>query len=128
MSIKLTTPYTVAICGSLVENDTDGALMSIVTDYQSRTQVSTFKVGTLTGQPPNLNAGPLAQDQNQTIVMTVHMDTGEWYDDHGHSGILPPAYLSPITDQAITNRNDGEQSMAVPGGLMPGVFTPWTSV
>lgn len=128
MSITLTTPFTVSIGGSQVENDTVGACTSIVTDFLARTQTSTFQIGSLTGAPPNLNPGPQGQLQNQTYVITVHMDTGAWSDNHGHSGVLIPNTLSGIQDTAIGDRNAGEVFMATPGGLMPGTQVPWTSV
>jgi hypothetical protein len=126
--IKLTTPFVVEIGGALVENDVDGACTSIVTDFQARIQTVTFQVGTIQGTPPALNPGAQAQLNNQTYILTTHMDTGVWSDNHGHSGTLPPSYLNPIQQQSIADRNDAEQPMSVQGGLMPGVFTPWTSV
>jgi hypothetical protein len=128
MSIKLTTPFVVAIGGSQVENDTDGACTSILTDFLSRVQTSTFQVGTIVGSPPNLNPGPQGQLQNQSYILIVHMDTGAWSDNHGHSGIIPANILTGIENTAVGDRNNAESFMAVPGGLMPGTITLWTSV
>jgi hypothetical protein len=129
MSIKLTTPFNVTVQG-VTESDTDGALVSVVTDYIGRVQTTTFQVGTLVNNPtPNLNAGPQGILQNQTIIVTVHMDTGAWSDNHGHSGTIPPgSILTNIQTSAVGQRNTGESFMAVPGGLMPGVITAWTQV
>jgi hypothetical protein len=124
--ITLTTPFIVEIGGVEVENDVHGACTSIVTDFQARIQISTFQVGTVEGEPPALNPGPQGQLQNQNYVLTTRMDTGEWWDNHGHSGVLPPSYLSPIQTQAVADRNFSEEPMA--NGLMPGTFSPWTSV
>lgn len=129
MSIKLTTPFTVAIGGSQVENDTDGAMTGITIDFLGRTYTVIFQVGTLVNNPtPNLNPGPQGQIQNQTYVVTVHMDTGAWSDNHGHSGVITGQTLTNIINGAVSDRNTGEAFMAVPGGLMPGTITPWTQI
>ena len=95
MSITLTTPFIVAIGGVQVEDDTVGACTSVVTDFLARTQTTTFQVGTLTGNPPNLNAGPQGLLQNQSYILVVHLDTGAWSDNHGHSGTIPANILTP---------------------------------
>src|SRR5579864_8689603 len=105
MSITLTTPFTVSIGGVQIENDTVGACTSVVTDYLARTQTTTFQVGTLTGSPPNLNAGPQGQLQNQSFILIVHLDTGAWSDNHGHSGTIPANILTPIVNGAVADRN-----------------------
>lgn len=124
--ITLTTAFTVSIGGVQVENDTVGACTSIVTDFLGRTQTTTFQIGTLTGNPPNLNGGAQAQLQNQNFVIIVHLDTGAWSDNHGHSGTIAANILAPIVAQAIGDRNTAEGFMA--GGLMPGSTTPWTQI
>lgn len=128
MSITLTTPFVVSIQGVQVENDTVGACTSVVTDFLAKTQVTTFQVGTLAGSPPNLNAGPQGQLQNQTYIVTVHLDTGAWSDNHGHSGVITSGILTPIVNQEISNRNSAESFMAVPSGLMPGTIVLWTQI
>lgn len=130
MSITLTTPFVVNIQGSQVENDTVGAMTSTSIDFIGRTQTTTFQIGTLVNNPTsNLNAGPQAQLQNQNYTIIVHMDTGAWSDNHGHSGtIAPGTILTNIQTSAVSSRNTGESFMAVPGGLMPGTIVPWTQV
>lgn len=134
MSIKLTTPFIVSIGGSQVEDDTDGACTSIVTDFLARTQTVTFQIGTLIVTPPppatggttNLNVGAQSVIQNQTVIVTIHLDTGDWSDNHGHSGVLPANILSTVTGQYVGDRNTAESYVAPSGGLMPGVITQWT--
>lgn len=128
MSITLTTPYTVSIGGVQVENDTIGACTSVSTDFLARTLTATFQIGTLTGNPPNLNGGPYGILQNQSYNIVVHLDTGAWSDNHGHSGTVPGGTLATQVTQALSNRNAAEAFMAVAGGLMPGTQVPWTQI
>jgi hypothetical protein len=128
MSITLTTPFTVSIGGVQVENDTVGACTSIATDFLARTLTATFQIGTLTGSPANLNAGPQGLIQNQGYVIVVHLDTGAWSDNHGHSGTVPAGTLANQVSQALSDRNSAEAFMAVPGGLMPGTTVAWISI
>jgi hypothetical protein len=137
LSISLTTPYTIAVNGSTVENDTVGACVGMSMDYLARTLTYTFKVGTLTGSPSNLNVGPYAQTNGQTITVTVYvgpnisggLQTGNWY----LNGVLQPAVIAsgtinPIITQLLANRNTAEGFVAVAGGLMPGVATAWAAL
>ena len=128
MSITLTTPYAVTINGVQVENNTVGACTSTVTDFLARTLTATFQIGTLAGNPPNLNAGPQGILQNQSYIVMVHLDTGLWSDNHGHSGTVPGATLTNQVNQAISNRNAAEVFIAVSGGLMPGTQIAWSSI
>lgn len=136
MSISLTTPYTVAIGGTQVENDTIGACVFSSMDYIGRMMTYVFKVGTLTGTPPNLNAGPYAQLQGQTVTVAVYIGPttatqtfGQWYlNGVLQSTIVPTATLTPIVAQLITDRNNAEGFVSVAGGLMPGVVTNWTQL
>lgn len=129
MSITLTTPFVATVQGT-TETDNVGALVSVETDYIGRVQITTFDVGNLVSNPtPNLNAGPQALLNNQRQIITVHMDTGAWSDNHGHSGTIPPGtILTNIQQSAISQRNTGESFMAPAGGLMPGTIVPWTAV
>src|SRR5579871_4002181 len=113
MSITLTTPFTVSIGGSQVENDTVGACTSISTDFLARTLTATFEIGTLTGNPPNLNPGAQAGLQNQNYTIVMHLDTGLWSDNHGHSGTVPGPTLASQVAQAISDRNTAEAFMSV---------------
>ena len=136
MSIALTTPYTVAIGGVQVENDTIGACVSSSIDYLARTLTYTFKVGTLTGSPSNLNVGPYAQLQGQTITVTVYIGTtnatqttGQWFLNGVLQGsIIPSGTINPIISTIIADRNTAEGFVAVSGGLMPGTTTAWTQL
>jgi len=134
MSITLTTPYTVAIGGVQVENDIVGACTASSVDYLGLTMTYVFKVGTLTGSPANLNVGPYAQLQGQTITVMVYIGPttatqtfGQWYLNGLLQGsLVPSATLNPIVSQLLTDRNNAENFVAVSGGLMPGSQVPWT--
>lgn len=136
MSITLTSPYSVTISGTSVENDTVGACVSSSVDYLARTLSYAFKIGTLTGSPPNLNVGPYAQLQGQTIDVTVYVGpntatqtTGQWYLNGAlQSKIISGTILNPIIAQLITHRNTAEGFVAVSGGLMPGTIVAWTQI
>ena len=137
MSITLTTPYTVSIGGVSVEDDTIGACTSMSVDYLGLIMNYTFKVGTLTGSPANLNVGPYAQLQGQTISVNVYvgpnitggLQTGNWYlNGVLQSSIISGTILSPIITQLIANRNTAEGFVAVSGGLLPGSVTNWTQL
>lgn len=86
MSVTLTTPYTVAIGGTQVENDTVGACTSTTTDFIAMTMTYTFMIGTLGGSPSNLIPGAQAQLQGKTITVTVYIGPttatqtfGQWW-------------------------------------------------
>lgn len=136
MSITLTSPYTVAINGSTVETDTIGACTSSSVDYIARTLTYVFKIGTLTGSPTNLNAGPYAQTNGQTITVTVYIGTtnatqttGQWYLNGILQGtIIPGSTINPIISTILADRNTAEGFVAVPGGLMPGSLVAWTQL
>jgi hypothetical protein len=137
LSITLTTPYTVSIGGVSVEDDTIGACTSMSMDYLGLLMNYTFKVGTLTGSPANLNVGPYAQLQGQTISVNVYvgpnitggLQTGNWYlNGVLQSSIISGTILSPIITQLIANRNTAEGFVAVSGGLLPGSVTNWTQL
>jgi hypothetical protein len=137
LSITLTTPYTVSIGGVSVEDDTIGACTSMSVDYLGLIMNYTFKVGTLTGSPANLNVGPYAQLQGQTISVNVYvgpnitggLQTGNWYlNGVLQSSIISGTILSPIITQLIANRNTAEGFVAVSGGLMPGTQVNWTQL
>jgi len=136
MSITLTTPYTVAIGGTQVENDTVGACTSMSMDYLARILTYTFKVGTLTGSPVNLNVGPLAQTNGQTVVVSVYVGPttttqtfGQWSLNGVLQGsIVPSATLNPIVTQLLANRNTAETFVAVANGLMPGTQVAWAAL
>ena len=128
MSITLTTPYTVSVNGSQVENDTIGGCSGYTLDFLASVLTYTFIVGTLTGNPPALNSGPYAQLQGQSVTVTVNLKTGAWSDNHNHGGTIPSIILTPIVATAISNRNTSEGFVAVSGGLMPGSLTAWTAL
>jgi|ERR1700678_3892479 len=138
MSIALTTSYTVSINGTQVENDTIGACVSSSMDYIANIMTYVFKVGTLTGSGPtlNLNAGAYAQLNGQTVTTAVYVGPttatqtfGQWWlNGVLQSTLVTSAILSPIINELITDRNNAENFISVPGGLMPGVVTPWTQL
>jgi hypothetical protein len=137
MSITLTTPYTVAVNGSTVENDTIGACTSSSMDYLARVMTYTFKIGSLTGSPANLNVGPYSQNPpSQNIVVNVYVGPttsnqtfGQWYlNGVLQSTIISSTILNPIVAQLITDRNNAEGFVSVSGGLMPGTQVPWTQL
>jgi hypothetical protein len=136
MSITLTTPYTVSVKGVQVENDTIGACVSMSMDYLARMLTYVFEVGALTGSPSNLNAGPYALQQGQTITVMVYVGPttatqtfGQWYLNGALQGaIIAAATLNPIVTQLLSNRNTSEGFVAVVGGLMPGSTVAWTQL
>jgi hypothetical protein len=136
MSIALTTPYTVSIGGSQVENDISGDCTSMSMDYLARILTYTFKVGTLTGSPVNLNVGPYAQLQGQVVTVMVYVGStnttqtfGQWWLNGTLQGtIIASATLNPIVTQLLANRNTAEGFVAVSGGLLPGTTTAWAAL
>lgn len=137
MSIALTTPYVVNINAIQVEDDTTGACTSMSMDYLARMMNYTFKIGTLTGSPSNLNVGPYAQTNGQTISVNVYvgpniaggLQTGTWFlNGVQQAAVIPSGTINPIITQLLTNRNTAEGFVAVSGGLLPGVVTNWTQL
>ena len=137
MSISLTTPYVVNINAIQVEDDTTGACTSMTMDYLARMMTYTFKVGTLTGSPSNLNVGPYAQLQGQTITVSVYvganivggLQTGTWFlNGVQQAAVIPSGAINPIITQLLANRNTAEGFVAVGGGLMPGTTTAWVAL
>jgi hypothetical protein len=136
MSITLTTPYTVAIGGVTVEDDTIGACVSMSMDYLANLMTYVFKVGTLAGSPSNLNVGPYAQTNGQTVTVAVYVgpnvgnqQTGQWYLNGVLQGTLVSGtILAPIITQLLANRNTAESFISVAGGLMPGTTVAWTAL
>lgn len=137
MSIALTTQYTVAIGGVQVEDDTTGACTSMSMDYLARMMTYVFKVGTLTGSPSNLNVGPYAQTNGQTITVAVYvganisggLQTGNWFlNGVLQASVIASGTINPIITQLLANRNTAEGFVAVAGGLMPGTTTNWTQL
>lgn len=137
MSITLTTAYTISVNGVQQENDTVGACVSMSMDYLSRIMTYVFKVGTLTGSPTNLNVGPYAQTNNQTITVAVYvgpniaggLQTGNWYLNGVLQGsVIAAGTINPIITQLLANRNTAEGFVAVGGGLMPGSTVAWVAL
>lgn len=136
MSITLTTQYTIAVNGTQVEDDTIGACVASSMDYLARMMTYVFKVGTLTGSPPNLNIGPYAQTNGQTITVSVYVGPttatqtfGQWYLNGVQQGsLVQSSTLAPFLTQLLTDRNNAETFVAIAGGLMPGVQVPWTQL
>lgn len=135
MSITLTNPYTVSVNGTQVEDDTAGACTGLSIDFLARTYSVTFKMGTLTGNPPNLNVGPYA-NATQTITTTVYVGPttggqtfGQWWLNGVLQGsIIPAATLNSFVSQILGDRNTAEGFVSVSGGLMPGTQVPWTQL
>ncbi len=136
MSITLTTPYTVSIGGTQVEDDTVGACVGFSVDYLALLMTYVFKIGTLTGNPSNLNVGNYAQLQGQVVTVAVYIGpntatqtTGQWWlNGVLQSTIVSSTILSPILAQLLVDRNNAEGFVSVSGGLMPGVQVPWTQL
>lgn len=119
MSITLTNPYTVSVNGTQVEDDTAGACTGLSIDFLARTYSVTFKMGTLTGNPPNLNVGPTTGGQT----------FGQWWLNGVLQGsIIPAATLNSFVSQILGDRNTAEGFVSVSGGLMPGTQVPWTQL
>lgn len=135
MSITLTNPYTVVVNGVQVEDDTVGACTSLSIDFIGRTYTVVYKLGTLTGNPPDLNVGPYAQ-ATQTVTVTVYVGPttstqtfGQWWLNGAlQASIIPTATLNSFVTQILGDRNTAEGFVSVAGGLMPGTQVPWTSL
>jgi hypothetical protein len=137
MSITLTTPYVVNVNGSVVEDDTIGACTSSSMDYLARMLTYTFKIGTLTGSPSNLNVGPYSQNPpSQNIVVSVYVGPttgtqtfGQWLlNGVLQATIIPSGTLAPFVTSLLADRNSAEGFVAVSGGLLPGSVVPWTQL
>lgn len=136
MSITLTVPYTISVNGTQVEDDTVGACTSMSMDYLANLMTYVFKIGTLTGSPTNLNVGPYAQTNGQTVTVTVYVGPttatqtfGQWYLNGAlQSTIVSSTTLNPIVTQLLSNRNTAEGFVSVSGGLMPGTQVSWTAL
>jgi hypothetical protein len=137
MSITLTTPYTVAINGTQVEDDTVGACSSYSMDFLAKILTVVFKIGTLTGSPSTLNVGPYSQQPPiQTVTVAVYLGpTGGgqtqyqwWLNGVLQASIIPSATMAPFVTQLLGDRNASETFVAVSGGLMPGTQVPWTTI
>jgi hypothetical protein len=131
MSITLTTPVTFTIAG-VTENDTIGALVTLIQDFQGNTQTAIYKIGTaLSGTPLTLNQGPNAAANGYTLTVIFNMYTGVWsytYAGQSGGGTLTGASLTTLQNQFIATRNQAEAFVSVSGGLMPGVQNNWTQL
>jgi hypothetical protein len=131
MSITLTTPVSITIAG-VTEDDTIGALVSIVQDFQAMTQTGTYKIGTaLTGSPLALNQGAFAIANGYVLTVTLNMNTGvySWtYAGQSGGGTVLSAALTPLQNQFIAARNQAEAFVASSGGLLPGTIVSWTQL
>ena len=107
-------------------------------DYLARMLTYTFKIGTLTGSPANLNVGPYSQNPpSQNIVVGVYvgpnisggLQTGNWFlNGVLQANAIPGAIINPIITTLVTDRNNAEGFVSVSGGLLPGVQVPWTQL
>jgi hypothetical protein len=82
MSITLTTPQLVAINGSTVENDTQGA--ATLLDYNFLSNVATIKFDIGSGAPSAFNVAVY----DTPIILTVNMTTGVWSAVQSVTGII----------------------------------------
>lgn len=136
MSITLTTPYQVSVNNVSVENDTVGACTCMSMDFLANVMTYTFKIGTLTGSPSNLNVGSYAQTNGQIVTVSVYVGPttatqtfGQWYlNGVLQSTIVAAATLNPIVTKLISDRNTAEGFVAVAGGLMPGTVVAWAAL
>ena len=133
MSITLTTPYTVSVNGTQVEDDTIGAVTSISIDYIGCLLTVVYKIGTLIGSPSTFNAGPYAQLNGKTITVIVYIGPttasqtyGMWWLNGAlQSSIVPSASLTNTISTAISWWNTAESFASVSGGLLPGTQVAW---
>jgi len=136
MSITLTSPYTISVNGTQVEDDTIGACTGMSMDFLGNIMTYIFKIGTLAGSPANLNVGSYAQTNGQTVTVAVYIGPttasqtfGTWWlNGAQQSTIVPSANLTASVTQLLANRNTAEGFVAVSGGLMPGAVTAWTAL
>jgi hypothetical protein len=137
MSITLTTPFTFEENGVQVEDDTVGACVSFSMDYIGRIMTVVYKVGTLTGSPADLNIGPIAQEQGQTVTVEVYVGPNVsggiqfgtwWLNGNLQNTLVPSGDLTTSITNLLAQRNSAESFAAVAGGLMPGTQVPWTQL
>jgi hypothetical protein len=136
MSITLTNPYVVDINGVQVEDDTVGACVSQSMDFLAHMLTVTFKIGTLTGSPANLNVGPYAQ-VTQTVTVQVYMGPTVsggltqytwWLNGVMQATPIQSSIMAPFVTQLLGDRNTAETFVSSSGGLMPGTQVPWPSL
>jgi len=135
--ITLTTPFTFAVNGQTIESDTLGACVSYSMNFLTRMLTVVFQIGVSGGSPANLVPGSIAQQQNQTVTVTVYLGPtanglvyGNWWLGAGNlqASIIPSATLAPFVTQLLGDRNSAETFVSVNGGLMPGVQTAWVAL
>jgi len=131
MSITLTTPVSFTING-VTENDTIGAAVSLLQDFQAMTYTAVYKIGTaLAGNPLALNQGPAAITNGYVLTVVFNLNTGVWTYTYGSTsggGTLTGAALTTLQNTFIAARNAIEADVSVAGGLMPGTQVNWTAL
>jgi hypothetical protein len=123
MSITLTTPKKIALNDVVVENNTQGADVSMSMDYLSNVATFIFSIGTVQGTPPNLNIGAYAAAD--TVTVTLDLTTGNWSSSNGKSGTLTGAAFNNFVSQMKATRNSAEVFASGPSAIMPGTQVPW---
>ena len=126
MPITLTTPFTVSINGTQVENDNIGTCIGYSVDYIGYQMIFYFATGTLTGT--TFTAGSQAQIQGKSLQINVSLISPyPWSASNGSSGSsITSTIMSPIISQLIANRNSADGFVSL--GLMPGTTTAWTVI
>ena len=131
MSITLTTPVSFTING-VTENDTIGAAVSLLQDFQSMTYTAVYMIGTaLTGSPLALNQRPAAITNGYVLTVVFNLNTGVWTYTYGSTsggGTLAGAALTALQNAFIASRNTIEADVSVSGGLLPGTQVNWTQL
>ena len=128
MSITLTTPISFTIAG-VTENDTIGAAVSLLQDFQGMTYTAVYKVGTaLSGTPLALNQGAAALANGYVLTVVFNLNTGVWtytYGPNSGGGTVIGAALTALQTTFIASRNAIEADVSVSGGLLPGTQVNW---
>ena len=140
MSITLTTPVSFTING-VTENDTIGAAVSLLQDFQSMTYTAVYMIGTaLTGSPLALNQRPAAITNGYVLTVVFNLNTGVWTYTYGSTsgggtfgstsggGTLAGAALTALQNAFIASRNTIKADVSVSGGLLPGTQVNWTQL
>jgi hypothetical protein len=118
--ITLATPFTIS--GSLSENDTQGAAVTLDMDWMGNIGTIKFAVGS--GAPASFNIG--AVGAGQAVTLTVNMTTGAWQASTGQSGTFSGAGFTNFQNQFKSIRNAAEGFAAAQITTFLGSQVAWT--
>lgn len=119
MSITLTTPQSVVINGTTIENDTAGFVTSYSIDFIANLAYIYLNQGTVSGNVATV--GHYGGSAN----FTVNLITGAWTASNGGAGTFSGPGLASFLSEIKADRNLMETFAAGSSGLMPGTQVAW---